>query len=204
MKLLFEDADIEVHRLVVGPISNNAYIFRCRHSGDAVLIDAANEPDRLIPACQRLGVRVALETHGHWDHVQAVPEARAAGISVWVAEPDAAMLPSYDLLIRHEQAIPVGRTELVALHTPGHTRGSMCFAYHSEERPVVFSGDTLFLGGPGNTTSEGASFETILDSISRELFGRFPDRTLVLPGHGISTTIGRERPHLPNWIARGF
>jgi glyoxylase-like metal-dependent hydrolase (beta-lactamase superfamily II) len=204
MKVVFEDADIEIHRMVVGPISNNAYILRCRRTGSAVLIDAANEPERLVPACRKLGVGVALETHGHWDHIQAVPEAREAGISVWVSAADAGMLPAYDLLIEPEQAIGVGQVELVAISTPGHTQGSMCFAYSSGEQPVIFSGDTLFLGGPGNTTSPGASFEAIIDSITSQILDRFPDSAVVLPGHGLSTSVGRERPFRDAWIARGF
>lgn len=200
-RLHYADADAEVHRLVVGPYENNVFIVRCRRSGDAVLIDAANEHDRLLELCQRLQVRKVLETHGHWDHIQAVPAMRDAGYSVAVTEGDAGMLPSYDELLHDDDVIAVGHLRLHAIHTPGHTPGSVCFRL--EGTPLLFSGDTLFPGGPGNATFEGSSFATIIDSIDRRLF-TLPPATLVLPGHGTDTTIGTERPQLPAWVERGW
>jgi glyoxylase-like metal-dependent hydrolase (beta-lactamase superfamily II) len=142
-----------------------------------------------------------LETHGHWDHIQAVPELRDAGYSVGVTAADAAMLPSYDEVIDDDSVIEVGRLKLHTIATPGHTPGSMCFLL--EGHPILFSGDTLFPGGPGNTTYEGGDFDTIIESVDRRLF-TLPAETLVLPGHGANTTIGAERPHLQEWIDRGW
>jgi glyoxylase-like metal-dependent hydrolase (beta-lactamase superfamily II) len=199
--LIWDATGVEIHQVVVGPVDNNVIVLRCTETGDALLIDAANEHERLLELCQRLGVRRVIETHGHWDHIQAVPELRDAGYSVGVTAEDAAMLPSYDELIEDDSVIEVGRLRLTTIHTPGHTPGSMCFLL--EGHPVLFSGDTLFPGGPGATKFEGGDFPTIIESIDRRLF-TLPAETIVLPGHGDRTTIGTERPHLQEWVDRGW
>jgi len=185
---------------VVGPMDNNVYVIRSKGTGDAVLIDAANEHERLLQMCRDLGVRKVLETHGHWDHIQAVPAVREAGYEVSVTAADAGMLPSYDLLLEDDTVIEVGDMRLHTIATPGHTPGSMCFAI--EGTPLLFSGDTLFPGGPGNTKFEGGDFDTIIKSIEERLYARFGPDTVVLPGHGVDTTIGAETPHLQEWVDR--
>ncbi|CAN5676921.1 MBL fold metallo-hydrolase [soil metagenome] len=192
----------EIHKVVVGPVDNNVYVLRCTETGEAVLLDAANEHDRLLELCRTLGVRTVLETHGHWDHIQAVPAVRDAGYEVGVTAADADMLAEkgYDFVLEDESVIAVGRLRLHTIATPGHTPGSMCFRLAGE--PVLFSGDTLFPGGPGNTTFPGGDFDTIIRSLDERLFGPLDDDTLVLPGHGDDTTIGTERPHLDEWVAR--
>ncbi|HEX6237384.1 MAG TPA: MBL fold metallo-hydrolase [Acidimicrobiales bacterium] len=199
--LFHQDDRLEIHKIVVGPMDNNVYVLRCRQTGAAVLLDAANEHERLLEMCRRLGVREVLETHGHWDHIQAVPEIRDAGYAVHVTSEDADMLPSYDQIIDDGSVIEVGRLRLRAIHTPGHTPGSICFLVKGS--PVLFSGDTLFPGGPGATKFPGGDFDAIIRSIDRRLF-TLPGETLVLPGHGAETTIGTERPHLQEWIDRGW
>jgi len=198
----YEDEQVEIHKVVVGPLDNNVFVVRCRVSGDALLVDAANEHERLLELCRRLGVRKVVETHGHWDHIQAVPELRDAGYEVAVRVEDAAMLPSYDLLLEDDDLLEVGRLRLRTIHTPGHTPGSMCFLI--EGSPVLLSGDTLFPGGPGNTATDLGDFPTIIDSIERRIFASLPPGTIVMPGHGPDTTIAVERPHLDEWIARGW
>ena len=111
------------------------------------------------------------------------------------------MLPSYDQILEDDAVVVVGRLRLRTIHTPGHTPGSMCFLV--EGSPVLFSGDTLFPGGPGNTTFPGGDFPTIIESVTSRLF-TLPSETRVLPGHGAPTTIGTERPHLQEWIDRGW
>ncbi len=199
--LHYEDTQAEIHKVVVGPVDNNVFVLRCKQTGDAVLLDAANEHDRLLDLCQALGVRTVLETHGHWDHIQAVPAVRDAGYQVGVTAEDAEMLDAYDYLLEDEAVIAVGRLRLHTILTPGHTPGSMCFRV--EGSPVLFSGDTLFPGGPGATGYPGGDFDGIIESIDRRLF-TLPVDTLVLPGHGDDTTIGAERPHLDEWIERGW
>ena len=200
--LIYEDAACEVHQTVVGAFENNVYILRCRSTGDALLIDAADEHDYLLSLSRQLGVNFVVETHGHHDHIQAIPAFREAGIEVAVAPQDAAMLPSYDLTLDDDVAIVVGRLEMKTIATPGHTPGSMCFSVPGT--PLLFSGDTLFPGGPGNTSFEGGDFGTIIGSIDERLFGAFAPETIVLPGHGTATTIGEERPHLDEWVSRGW
>jgi glyoxylase-like metal-dependent hydrolase (beta-lactamase superfamily II) len=200
--LHFEDNQAEIHKLVVGPMDNNVFVLRCKQTGDAVLLDAANEHEKLLELCQRLNVRRVLETHGHWDHIQAVPAVRDAGYEVGVTSQDAGMLPSYDFVLEDDSVIEIGRLRLHTIFTPGHTPGSMSFRV--EGSPVVFSGDTLFPGGPGATKFEGGDFSTILCSIEQRLFSPLPADTIVMPGHGDDTTIGQERPHLQEWIDRGW
>ena len=202
MTLHWSDTGVEVHKVVVGPVENNVFVIRCTSTGEAVLIDAANEHERLLELCRTLGVRTVLETHGHWDHIQAIPAVRDAGYEVGVTEQDAAMLPSYDYLLEDDTVVEIGRLRLRTLHTPGHTPGSMSF--HVEGTPLLFTGDTLFPGGPGATQYEGGDFETIIRSIEDRIFSRFDGSTVALPGHGLDTTIGTETPHLDEWIARGW
>ena len=198
----FEDTQAEITKVVVGPMDNNVFVVRCRQTGEAVLLDAANEHEKLLELCERLNVRKVLETHGHWDHIQAVPAVRDAGYDVGVTQADAGMLPSYDFVLEDDSVIEVGRLRLHTTLTPGHTPGSMCFRI--EGSPVLLAGDTLFPGGPGNTTFEGGDFDTIIRSIDDRLFSKLPDDTIVMPGHGDDTTIGAERPHLQEWVDRGW
>ena len=197
----FADSQVEITKVVVGPVDNNVYVVRCRETGEAVMLDAANEHERLLDLCRTLDVRKVLETHGHWDHIQAVAEVRDAGYDVGVTAEDAGMLvdQGYDFLLEDDSVIEVGRLRLRTVATPGHTPGSMCFVV--EGSPVLLSGDTLFPGGPGATTFPGGDFDQIIRSIDARLF-TLPQETIVMPGHGDDTTIGTERPFLQEWIDR--
>ena len=199
--LHFKDSELEIHKVVVGPMDNNVFVLRCRQSGEGLLIDAANEHELLLDLCKNLNVQQVLETHGHWDHIQAVPQVRDAGYSVHVTQADAHMLDSYDEILEDDCVISVGRIKLETILTPGHTPGSMCFKVSN--KPILFSGDTLFPGGPGATQFEGGNFEKIIESIDKRLF-ILDKETVVLPGHGENTTIGDERPHLDEWVDRGW
>ncbi len=197
----YADADVEITKVSVGHMDNNVYVLRCQQSGEALLIDAANEADRLLAMARAAGVGQVLETHGHADHIQAVPQMRRAGYPVGVHPEDAHMLPGYDFLIEDGHVFEVGRVRLHTIYTPGHTPGSLCFRV--EGAPVVFTGDTLFPGGPGATRFSYSSFPLIIQSIDEKLF-TLPPETIVMPGHGKDTTIGTERPHLQEWIDRGW
>ena len=200
--LHYEDTQAEIHKLVVGPVDNNVFVLRCRETGESVLIDAANEHEKLLELCKALDVRKVLETHGHWDHIQAVPQVRDAGYEVGITGPDSAELEAYDFVLDDDSVIQVGRLRLHTIFTPGHTPGSMCFLV--EGSPVLFSGDTLFPGGPGNTSYPGGDFEQIIRSIDERLFSPLDADTLVLPGHGDDTSIGAERPRLQEYVDRGW
>ena len=201
--LHWADGRIEIHRVVVGAYENNVFVLRCRHTGESILIDAANEHERLLELCRRLDVKRVLETHGHFDHIGAVPQMREAGYEVAVTSQDAPMLKDvgYDVFLDDAEVIEVGKVRLHAIHNPGHTPGSISFRI--EGAPIVFSGDTLFPGGPGATKFPGGDFDEIIRSIDDKLFS-LPKDTIVMPGHGVDTTIANERPHLREWIARGW
>ena len=197
----YEDTTVRIDKLVVGPFENNVLIVRCKATGEAAIIDAANEHERLVPIARATGVRRVLTTHGHWDHIQAVTAMRDAGIDVGIAPADAAMLPSYDFLMPDDEVLTIGELRVRTIHNPGHTPGSTSFRLVGH--PVLFSGDTLFPGGPGNTQTPEGDFPMIIESIDHRLF-TLPADLLVFPGHGLDTTIGEERPHLDEWVQRGW
>ena len=196
------ESGLEIYKTVVGPIDNNVYLIRCTDTGESLLIDAANEHQKLLKISSDLQVKSVVETHGHWDHIGAVKEFREAGYKVGVTIDDANMLPSYDYLIEDEETIAVGNVRIRAIKTPGHTPGSVCFSVVGF--PILFSGDTLFPDGPGATHYQGGDFPTIINSIEHRLFASLPSETVVLPGHGRHTTIGEESPKLAEWVARGW
>lgn len=199
----YEDERVEVHSVVVGPLSTNVYLPRCRRTGQAVLIDAADDGPRLVELCRSLGVARVLETHGHFDHIAAVPAVRAAGYRVGIAPGDAHRLAAHDFDLVDGEVFEVGDLRLRTIFTPGHTPGSTSFLLEGDP-PLLFGGDTLFPGGPGATRPQnGGHFPTIIATLENRLFTLDPS-TVVLPGHGADTTIGTERPHLQEWIERGW
>lgn len=193
---------VEVRKLSVGPMDNNAYVLRDTDSAQTLLIDAANDADRLLAELEGLEVVGIVTTHGHRDHWQALGEvADATGAPVYLHPADEGMVPRQaDRELRDGQRIGFGAAEVTAVHTPGHTPGSTCLLLGEAH---VFTGDTLFPGGPGRTTSPGA-FAQVMDSVENRLFGPLSDSTWVYPGHGDDTTLGAERPKLSEWRARGW
>lgn len=201
MSWIHEDEAVRVGVLAVGPYDNNVYVVACARTRKAVIIDAAAEAGQIIGLCAGLEVGSILTTHGHFDHLGAVDEVRAALDVPWrMHEADVEIAGrSPDDPIADGDEIPVGDLVLHAVHSPGHTPGSVSFVVE----PYLFSGDTLFPGGPGATRWDYSSFGQIMDALERRLF-TLPDPTLVYPGHGPGTTLGAERPHLGEWRARGW
>ena len=185
----------------IGPYENNIFIVSDAGSGEAYVVDAGYEPEAIAREAAGLTVKAILVTHGHRDHHEHVGELKGLlRAPVAIGIDDAAQLSvEPDMLIVDQQQFGFGPHSLQAIHTPGHTAGSTCFVYG----PHLFTGDTLFPGGPGNTNSDPVRFERIISSIRERLFS-LPDDTNVYPGHGRDTTIGRERPHLEEWVARGW
>ena len=196
----YRAAGLTVERVIVGPLENNTWIAACEQTGEAVIIDAADEAGRILEAAAGYRVGAILTTHGHADHVQAVAQVRSAldiPYRIHPLDAPAAGISPFDPISEGEH-IAVGRASLTAVHTPGHTPGSTCFV----AGPLLFSGDTLFPGGPG-ATADPDRFAEIMTSLQERLFA-LPDDTAVLPGHGAPTTIGDERPSVPEWWRRGW
>lgn len=192
---------VEIRKFSVGPMDNNVYLVRDTGSDQVLIIDAANDAERILSEVEGLDVVGIFTTHGHGDHWQALaPVADATGAPVWLHPGDADMVPrDADRAAEDGEAIAVGGAALRMLHTPGHTPGSTCLLLGSH----LFTGDTLFPGGPGNTFGDPAAFAQIMDSLKSKLF-ELPDETWVYPGHGDDTTLGTERPSLPEWRERGW
>lgn len=201
MTFTYTDDRVRIAKMNVGDYDNCAYVVACAASNQAVVIDAAAEAKRILAACEGLDVTSILTTHGHWDHIQVLDEVKDALGVPWLmhlADIDIAGREPDDPIV-HRQEFTVGDITLHALHTPGHTPGSVSFVLE----PVVFSGDTLFPGGPGATRWDYSSFGQIMDSVENHLF-TLPEPTIVYPGHGAETTIGAEKPHASEWRARGW
>jgi len=191
-----ETDGLRVKKFCVGPYENNVYVLT---SGDtAVIVDGADDAPRILREVEGLTVEAILETHDHADHVQALPElVDALQVPVLASDADTWPVPARPL--KDGDHVRVGGHEIQALHTPGHTPGSTCYLVGG----FLFSGDTLFPGGPGNTKGDPARFAEIMTSLDA-LFARLPDETRICPGHGVDSTIGRERPYVETWRARGW
>jgi glyoxylase-like metal-dependent hydrolase (beta-lactamase superfamily II) len=196
---------LSVTKLAVGPMDNNAYLLRDPRTGDALLIDAANEADRLIELIGDTPVVRIVTTHKHADHWQALAEVQAATGAAVVAHPiDAEEIPvTVTEPVQDGDTVRAGDVELTVIHLRGHTPGSIALRYDAAAEPHLFTGDSLFPGGPGKTTNP-ADFTSLMNDLEQRVFDQLPDPTWVYPGHGNDTTLGAERPHIPEWRARGW
>jgi glyoxylase-like metal-dependent hydrolase (beta-lactamase superfamily II) len=188
-------------------MANNAYLLRCTATGEALLIDAAAQPAALRELVGDAVLRTVVTTHGHWDHHRALAEVVIATGAETVAHPaDAADLPvSVDRKVEHGDTVTVGEQALEVVHLRGHTPGSIALVWRGpgDAGVHVFTGDSLFPGGPGRTTNP-RDFNSLMDDLEERVFGRFDDSTWFYPGHGNDSTLGAERPHVAEWRARGW
>lgn len=201
-----ELAALAVTKLSVGPMDNNAYLLRCLGTGEQVLIDAANEPARLLDLVGDAGLSRVVTTHRHQDHWQGLAEVvRATGARTAAGRDDVAAIPvATDEPLDDGDAVRVGDAELTVVHLVGHTPGSVALLYRDPEgHPHLFTGDSLFPGGVGKTGGP-EDFTSLLDDVETKLFGQLSDDTWFYPGHGDDSTLGAERPALPEWRARGW
>ncbi len=204
---LRELSRLTITKLSVGPMDNNAYVLRCAQTGAELLIDAADEPERILAACGTGPLVTIVTTHRHPDHWQALAEivARTGAVTVAHADDAPAIAVRTDQPVHDGDRLRFGRCELSVIHLVGHTPGSIALLYDDPTgSPHLWTGDSLFPGGVGNTRGNRADFERLIDDVETKLFDRLPDETWVYPGHGDDTTLGAERPHLADWRARGW
>jgi glyoxylase-like metal-dependent hydrolase (beta-lactamase superfamily II) len=198
--------NLTITKVSVGPMDNNAYLLRCRSTGDQVLIDAANEAPRLLELIGDGGLSTVVTTHEHMDHWVALEEVVATtGARSLVHGADAEGLPIPSEPLADGDTVAVGDCALEVIHLVGHTPGSIALLYRDPAGvPHLFTGDSLFPGGVGNTHQDPAAFASLIDDVEQKLFGTLPDETWFYPGHGADSTLGAERPSLPEWRARGW
>jgi glyoxylase-like metal-dependent hydrolase (beta-lactamase superfamily II) len=202
-----ELAHLIVTKMSVGDFDNNTYLLRCRRTGEQLLVDAAAEPDRILAMVGNDGLAKVVTTHRHGDHWQGLAEVvEATGAETYAGADDADEIP---VATRHRLADgdrgTLGDSEHEVVHLVGHTPGSVALLYDDPAgTPHLFTGDSLFPGGVGNTFGSEDNFRSLLRDVRTKLFDRLPDETWFYPGHGDDSTLGAERPHLAEWRARGW
>ena len=203
---------LTIRKCSVSAMDNNAYLLTCRSTGAQLLVDAADDPQRLLALVEEGGggLEVVVTTHQHWDHVRALEDlvaATGARTAAGAADADALPVPVDDRLT-HGDTVRFGDVALDVVALRGHTPGSVALAYRDADDPDgythLFTGDSLFPGGVGNTKNPGQSFASLYRDVTERVFDVYADDTWVYPGHGGDTTLGAERPHLDEWRARGW
>jgi len=202
-----ETSGLVISKVSVGKIDNNAYLLRCTATGEQLLIDAADDAPTLLNLAGDRGLASIVTTHQHWDHWIALTEvAEATGARTYAGRADVEGIKAHiDVPVDDGDIIRVGEAELTARHLAGHSPGSIALVYRDLAGPPhVFTGDSLFPGGVGNTEKDPERFASLIDDVERKIFAELPDETWVYPGHGKDTTLGAERASLPEWRARGW
>jgi glyoxylase-like metal-dependent hydrolase (beta-lactamase superfamily II) len=203
---------LTIRKCSVSAMNNNAYLLTCRSTGAQLLVDAADDPQRLLALVEEGGggLEVVVTTHQHWDHVRALEDVVAAtGARTAAGAEDADALPvPVDDRLAHGDTVRFGDVALDVVALRGHTPGSVALAYRDAQDPDgythLFTGDSLFPGGVGNTKNPGQSFDSLYRDVTERVFDVYADDTWVYPGHGGDTTLGVERPHLDEWRTRGW
>lgn len=196
-----------ITKLSVGPMDNNVYLIVCSATSKALLVDAANDADRILSLLDQLAPRPELivTTHQHADHWLALAAiAEATGSATAAHSLDAPTLPvAPTTLIADDDVLSIGELDITVIHLAGHTPGGVALAFTAGGRTHLFTGDSLFPGGIGKT-ADAEAFTSLLNDVETKLFARYPDDTVIYPGHGDDTTLGAERPQLGQWRARGW
>ena len=200
---------LTIRKLSVSSMDNNVYLLTCRSTGRQLLVDAAAEAPRVLELVSSGGdgLDVVVTTHQHHDHVGALAEVvRATGARTIAGADDADALPvAVDERVRQGDTVSFGGVELDVIHLRGHTPGSIALAYADPEGVThLWTGDSLFPGGVGNTKNPGQSFASLIEDVTTRVFDVYDDDTWFYPGHGDDSTLGAERPQLAEWRARGW
>ncbi|WP_377642781.1 MBL fold metallo-hydrolase [Oryzobacter terrae] len=198
-----------IRKMSVSSMHNNVYLLTCTATGEQLLVDAADDPGRCLALVAEGTGRLdhLVTTHQHWDHVRALAAvAEATGATTYAGADDADALPlPPDVRLAHGDVVTVGELELDVIHLRGHTPGSVALSWRDPDGGAhLFTGDSLFPGGVGNTKNEGQSFASLYRDVTERVFATHDDATWFYPGHGDDSTIGAERPHLEEWRARGW
>lgn len=198
-----------IRKASVSEMDNNVYLLTCRATGAQLMIDAADDPRRCLALVAEGTGRLdhIVTTHQHWDHTRALADVAAAtGARTYAGADDADALPiAPDVRLEHGETLAVGESSLSVIHLRGHTPGSVALAYRDPGgRTHLFTGDSLFPGGVGNTTRPGQDFDSLLADVTSRVFDVYDDDTWFYPGHGADSTLGSERPHLAEWRERGW
>jgi glyoxylase-like metal-dependent hydrolase (beta-lactamase superfamily II) len=194
---------LTITKVSVGPMDNNAYLLRC--GDDQVLIDAANDAETLLELVGDRGLTTVVTTHRHGDHWQGLAEVvEKTGARSLAHADDAKEIPVVTDTLAEGDTVTVGDCSLEVIHLVGHTPGSIALLYRDPAgHGHLWTGDSLFPGGPGRTTSP-TEFDSLMTDLETKVFGRLPDETWFYPGHGRDSTLGKERPAIPEWRARGW
>jgi glyoxylase-like metal-dependent hydrolase (beta-lactamase superfamily II) len=200
---------LTIRKLAVSSMHNNVYLLTCRATGQQLLVDAADEPDRIMELVESggTGLETIVTTHQHWDHVRALPQViERTGARTVAGHDDADALPApVDVRVAHGDTVTVGEVTLDVIHLRGHTPGGIALAYDDPAgRTHLFTGDSLFPGGVGGTNHPGQSFAELIEDVTTRIFDVYDDDTWFYPGHGDDSTLGAERPHLQEWRERGW
>ena len=195
-------------KVSVGPMDNNAYLVTCSQTGETLLIDAANDAEILLELIERFAPKLSLivTSHHHQDHWLALAEvAKATGVPTAAHQLDAGPLPvKPDRILANGETIKIGELSFDVIHLRGHTPGSVALALDGADTAThLFTGDCLFPGGVGKTSTKG-DFEQLLGDVTGRVFNVYDDATVVYPGHGNDTTLRAERPSLDEWNQRGW
>jgi glyoxylase-like metal-dependent hydrolase (beta-lactamase superfamily II) len=198
-----------IRKMAVSEMHNNVYLVTGTASGEQLLVDAADDPARCLELVAEGTGRLdhLVTTHQHWDHVRALEDvARATGARTYAGADDADALPlPPDVRLRHGDTVSVGELTFDVIHLRGHTPGSVALSWRNPEGTGhLFTGDSLFPGGVGNTKRPEQSFESLYRDVVDRVFATHDDDTWFYPGHGDDSTIGAERPHLEEWRERGW
>jgi glyoxylase-like metal-dependent hydrolase (beta-lactamase superfamily II) len=197
---------LTITKFSVSEMDNNVYLLRCRQTDDQVLVDAADDAPHILQVVGADGLDRVVTTHRHWDHHRALAEVVAAtGAETVAGADDADELPvPVDQRVSDGDVVTVGDCRLEVIGLVGHTPGSIALLYDDPDGPPhLFTGDSLFPGGPGRTTNP-EDFRSLMDDLEAKVFARLPDETWFYPGHGDDSDLGRERPHLQEWRERGW
>ena len=213
--LLYDLSDITIRSIAVSEMSNNVYVLTSKSSGAQVVVDAADDAPAVLSllaeahedTVAHAHPAVIITTHSHWDHVRALRELKTATAAPTAAGADDIVditVPT-DIPLHHDDVMSFDGIELEVIHLRGHTPGSVALLYCDPHGPAhLFTGDSLFPGGIGNTGDVASRFASLYSDVVARIFDRLPDDTVVHPGHGTGTTLGAERGSLPEWKQRGW